>query len=53
LPLCHGTDGCNNHKFDRDPLKWLGQRIGEVKAFEKLQAIEAYFDWVQQQEGKQ
>jgi hypothetical protein len=51
LPLCHGADGCNNHKFDRDPTEWLSQRLGAVKALEKLREIDEFFDWVRQKEG--
>jgi hypothetical protein len=51
LPLCHGADGCNNHKFAREPVEWLMQMLGEDKALKKLREIEVYFQWVGQKEG--
>jgi hypothetical protein len=52
LPLCHGRKGaatlpgargCNNSKFQKDPIVWLTQRLGVRKAQAKLRQIEAYF----------
>lgn len=44
LPLCHGMDGCNNSKKDRDPVVWLTDRYGPRKAKQILKRIQAYFD---------
>jgi hypothetical protein len=49
VPLCHGIDGCNNSKFDNDPLEWLNQRLGKRKATAILQWIAAYFEWIRSQ----
>lgn len=45
VPLCHGQDGCNNSKKDRDPVEWLTQRYANNprKAKRILARIEAYF----------
>lgn len=47
LPLCHslkdGEGGCNNSKFNRDPIEWLTQKLGPRKAKQKLAEIETYF----------
>ncbi len=45
LPLCHGEDGCNNKKLDRDPEQWLIETYGDAKAAEILARIKAYFAW--------
>jgi len=52
LPLCHGEDGCNNSKGNKDPVEWLIERFGKRKAKKKLAEIEAYFKWVRQQENE-
>lgn len=49
LPLCHGQGGCNNSKFNRDPIEWLQERIGKRRAKQILTCIQAYFEWVKQQ----
>lgn len=49
IPLCHGTDGCNNAKQDRDPVEWLTEKLGKRKARRKLAEIAAYFEWVKSQ----
>src|SRR5260221_10168955 len=36
LPLCHGTDGCNNSKGKRRPETWLYQKLGKRRAERKL-----------------
>ncbi len=46
LPLCHGLDGCNNSKLNKDPETWLIERLGKRKAKKMLAEIEAYFAWV-------
>jgi hypothetical protein len=43
MPLCHGTDGCNNSKSDADPAVWLVAKLGKRKAAAKLREIETYF----------
>lgn len=43
IPLCHGVDGCNTTKQDRDPKEWLISRFGKRKAREILARVEAYF----------
>ena len=43
LPLCHGIEGCNNSKGDRDPVKWLTWKYGKSKANVILERIRAYF----------
>jgi len=45
LPLCHGTDGCNNSKGKKHPREWLIAKLGTRKANKKLKEIEAYFEW--------
>lgn len=49
IPLCHGQDGCNNSKSDRDPVEWLTEKLGKRKARRKLAEIAAYFAWVKSQ----
>ncbi len=44
IPLCHGVDGCNNSKRDKDPALWLTQKYGSKKAKTKIKEIELYFD---------
>lgn len=49
VPLCHGVEGCNNSKNNKDPIKWLAQEFGKRKAKQILDRIEAYFEWVRTQ----
>ena len=56
IPLCHGKKGvpigdpsCNVSKHDKTPETWLIQRFGKCKASQILKQIEAYFEWVRQQ----
>jgi hypothetical protein len=49
LPLCHGTDGCNNSKGKHNPETWLKKKLGKKKATQKLAEIHAYFEWTQDQ----
>lgn len=51
VPLCHGADGCNNSKRDRDPEEWLLEKLGARKAKNKLHEISAYFNWTSQFRG--
>lgn len=44
LPLCHGNDGCNNKKHDKDPIQWLIAALGEEQAAQKMREIEAFFN---------
>lgn len=44
IPLCHGINGCNNSKKDRDPVEWLTWKFGSRKAKRILARIQAYFD---------
>ncbi len=46
LPLCHGIDGCNNSKGNRDASTWLSEKIGTVKAQRKMKQIIEYFNIV-------
>lgn len=49
IPLCHGVNGCNNHKKDRLPSEWLAEEFGSRKANKILARIEGYFAWVKTQ----
>lgn len=49
VPACHGIGGCNNHKSDSDPRKWLAKRFGKRKAKAILKQIQDYFEWVNNQ----
>jgi len=51
LPLCHGIDGCNNSKKDRDPVAWLFDEFGPRKAKTILKRIDDYFAWVRTQDS--
>lgn len=46
VPLCHGFDGCNNKKNNRDAAKWLGETFGPQKAGDIQKRITDYFQWV-------
>ncbi len=50
VPLCHGSRSCNNYKHALMPDVWLKRMLGEEKSKEKLVEIEAYFEWVRQQD---
>jgi hypothetical protein len=43
IPLCHGNEGCNNSKRNKDPEIWLIARFGPRKARQILARIRAYF----------
>ena len=47
VPLCHGTDGCNNRKYAKMPDLWLNQMLGKRKAARKLEEIEYFFRWME------
>lgn len=44
VPLCHGLDGCNNSKSNREPVEWLLSKFGKQKTDTILKNIQAYFD---------
>lgn len=46
IPLCHGEDGCNNSKSNRNAEEWLPYRLGKNKAKKRLALIKEYFDKV-------
>lgn len=46
VPLCHGQNGCNNAKHDRDPAEWLTETFGKRNAKKILAKIEFYFKHV-------
>jgi hypothetical protein len=53
LPMCHSAKGspkddpgCNQSKWQHDPIEWLERKLGKRKAAKKLAEIEAYFGWV-------
>jgi hypothetical protein len=48
VPLCHGVNGCNNHKSNKNPNQWLIEQFGKRRAREILKRIETYFEWVKQ-----
>lgn len=51
IPLCHGIGGCNNSKSACDPLVWLTRKFGPEAAQQKAAEIDAYFEWVRQQDN--
>ena len=46
VPLCHGTDGCNNLKHDFMPDVYLNKCFGYTVACEIQKKITDYFDWI-------
>jgi hypothetical protein len=50
IPLCHGVNGCNNKKRNRNPQEWIEESYSKKKADEIIQRIEAYFEWVRKLE---
>ena len=56
IPMCHSIKGangqgsCNLSKGNKDPIAWLNQQYGKRKAAQIIKRIEAYFEWVRQQE---
>jgi hypothetical protein len=51
IPLCHGTNGCNNAKNSSEPQAWLVKQFGTSKARKLSKAIEAYFAVVTQRKA--
>lgn len=55
IPLCFslkdGTGSCNQSKSDRPHLEWLYSRFPKKEANVILARINAYFEWVKQQDG--
>lgn len=47
IPMCHGNDGCNNHKHAKDPFQFLIQKFGKRRARKKLAEIEFFFKWME------
>jgi hypothetical protein len=47
IPMCHGNDGCNNHKHAKHPRQWLIQIMGKRKALRKLDEIDYFFRWME------
>lgn len=45
VPMCHGVDGCNNHKSDRHPEEWIIERFGKRKGHQIIARIRKYFEW--------
>jgi len=43
VPLCHGKNGCNNQKFNRDATEWLVEKAGYRTATQIIARIEEYF----------
>jgi 5-methylcytosine-specific restriction endonuclease McrA len=48
VPLCNK---CNLSKHNADPVKWLNGKFGPRKAKQIQQRVEAYFQWVREQDG--
>jgi len=46
VPLCHGIEGCNNQKGNREPELWLVEKYGKRKANKIIKHIQSYFNWV-------
>lgn len=49
LPICHGVNGCNNSKWNHDPLEWLEWKFGKRKAGRIADRIFRYFAWIKEQ----
>jgi hypothetical protein len=47
VPLCHGTDGCNNRKYAKMPSVWLREFLSKKQAARKLEEIEYFFHWME------
>jgi hypothetical protein len=50
LPLCHGTGGCNNSKYNKDLHTWLHSRYPSRKVAQIEKAIGVYFALVRQRQ---
>lgn len=46
LPSCHGIDGCNSRKQNKEPREWLILRFGKHRARKLSIRIEEYFEIV-------
>lgn len=51
IPLCHGNDGCNNSKHNRNPYEWLVSVYGKRKANQINKRIETYFTIVRERQS--
>jgi hypothetical protein len=46
VPACHGVDGCNNSKHNKNPLEFMTKKFkSKRKAQKKFEEIQAYFAW--------
>lgn len=43
VPLCHGLDGCNNSKRNRDAFEWAADKFGERRAIEIVEMVDLFF----------
>lgn len=48
IPLCHGINGCNNSKHNRDPESWLIAKYGKKRGCAILSKIHRFFSLVRQ-----
>lgn len=46
VPLCNGTDGCNQSKHARDPVQWLVDKFGEKQGKAILARVHEFFSHV-------
>lgn len=47
IPMCHGNDGCNNHKHAKAPDRWLRENFSKRRADRKLEEIQYFFRWME------
>jgi hypothetical protein len=52
VPLCHGVNGCNNRKKDKDAHEWLTASFSSARVEQIEQRIEAYFLWVKSESAE-
>lgn len=50
LPLCGLQGGCNTRKRDSNPVGWLKRNYKPSQVKRILARIEAYFEWIQEQD---
>ncbi len=43
LPLCHGINGCNNQKHDKDGANWLIKKLGQDKGSQQTIFYHVFF----------
>lgn len=51
VPLCHGVNGCNNSKLNRDATEWLIEKFGKRKGRAILRRVELFLESRIQTEG--